>query len=341
MTPGAEPDGATLVRTVFFGSGTFAVAILGALVERSDLELVGVITPTDRPVGRRGVLTPVPVASEALRRGVPLMQVDRVRSADAVDRVRALAPGLCVLADFGQLIPQSLLDLPRLGFINVHPSLLPQYRGASPIPATIAAGDPVAGVSVMRMDVGLDTGPVIGRRSWPLEEDEDTPGLEARAASEGARLLADTLPAVLRGEAPGEPQDPQHATLTRPLRREDGRLDPGCPADSLERSVRALRPWPGCFVELEGTRLAVKAASVGPSNLDDIPGRIVGHGDGIALATVEGRLVLGRVQPAGRREMAGAAFRLGHPMLVGSVVKPAPVDMSPAAIGRMSVRDDG
>ena len=317
MTPRATSDGASRARTVFFGTGAFAVPILDSLVGRSDLSIVGVVTPTDRPIGRRGTLTPVPLAAAAIRLGLPLIQLDRVRSDEAFVALRDLAMDVAVLADFGQLIPQRVLDLPPLGFINVHPSLLPRHRGASPVPATIAQGESRAGVSIMRMDAGLDSGPIIARRAWDLDDSVDAPGLEGRAAAEGAALLGEVLPAVLRGQAPGEPQDPDDVTLTRLLRREDGRLDPTRSAAELERQVRAYRPWPGAFVEVAGGRLAVLEAGVLRAERGDTPGRLVTIDDGLALTTIDGRLGLRRVQPAGRRPMSGAAFRRGHGDLVG------------------------
>ncbi|MEO8461626.1 MAG: methionyl-tRNA formyltransferase [Chloroflexota bacterium] len=320
MTPRASSDGASTARTAFFGTGAFAVPILESLVGRSDLSIVGVVTPTDRPVGRRGTLTPVPLAGAAVRLGLPLIQLDRVRSDEAFMTLRDLAMEVAVLADFGQLIPQRVLDLPPLGFINVHPSLLPRHRGAAPIPATIAQGESRAGVSIMRMDVGLDSGPIIASRAWDLEGTEDSPALEARAAAEGAALLGEVLPAVLRGQAPGEPQDPDDVTLTRLLRREDGRLDPTLSAAELERQVRAYRPWPGTFVVVGGDRLAVLEAEVLPSERGDSPGRVIAADEGLALTTIDGRLALRTVQPAGRRPMSGADFRRGHDGLLGTSV---------------------
>ncbi len=322
MTPRASSDGASTARTAFFGTGAFAVPILDSLVGRSDLSIVGVVTPTDRPVGRRGTLTPVPLAAAALRLGLPLMQLDRVRSDEAFMTLRDLAMEVAVLADFGQLIPQRVLDLPRFGFINVHPSLLPRHRGASPVPATISEGDLRAGVSIMRMDAGLDSGPIIASRAWDLEGTEDSPALEAQAAAEGAALLGEVLLAVLRGQAPGEPQDPDDVTLTRLLRREDGRLDPTLSGAELERQVRAYRPWPGTFVEVGEDRLAVLEAEVLPSERGDTPGRVIAADEGLALTTIDGRLALRTVQPAGRRPMSGADFRRGHGDLLGTSVSP-------------------
>ncbi len=318
MTPPPGGSGAgDAARTIFFGSGAFALPALDLLAVRPDVDLIVVVAPPDRAAGRGAAPTPVPVAARARALGLPLMQVAQVREPEVVARIASLAPDLGVLADFGQLIPPAILGLPRLGIVNLHPSLLPRHRGATPIPATILAGDREAGVSLMLMDAGLDTGPVVGSRRWPIDDRVDAPALEARAAAEGAALLAELLPSLLSGRTVGVPQAEARATLTRPLRRADGRLDPGRPATELERRVRALRPWPGSYLEAGSVRLVVHEASVGRGANGDLPGGLVADGDGLALATVDGRLRLDVVQAPGGRPMTGAAWRRGHPGVVG------------------------
>ena len=315
------PDRSALerpIRTIFFGSGPFAVPILDAVVARRDLEIAAVVTPIDRPSGRYATPTPVPVAAVASTLGLPVLRLRRVREPEAVAAVDALRPTLGVLADFGQIIPPSILGVPALGILNVHPSILPRHRGASPIQATILAGDAVAGVSVMQMDAGMDTGPILGMRTWAIASDTDAPALEAEAAATGARLLMDVLDLVFAGAAVAVPQDASRATTTRPLRREDGRLDPALPAAVLERQVRAFRPWPGSYLELGSLRLTVHEAEVLPPAADDRSGPLVAEGDGIALTTSDGRLGLTVVQAAGGRPMSGAAYLRGHPGLIRS-----------------------
>ena len=306
---------------MFFGSGAFALPILGVLLDDPAVTLVGAVTPPDRAVGRRGRLTPVPVAAEARRRSLPLLQPDRIRTSEAAAAIAALRPDLAVLADFGRLVPPAILDLPRLGFLNVHPSLLPRHRGATPVPGTILAGDPEAGVSIMRMDAGLDTGPLLGAQAWALDGTETAPELEERAAHEGAALLAGLLGQYVRGEVEAVPQDERAATLTRPLRREDGRLDPGLPVARLERQVRAYQPWPGSFLESPAGRLVILRAEPAPSEPGDQPGELLADDDrGLALAAADGRLRLLEVQGAGGRPMSGAEFRRGHPSVIGALV---------------------
>jgi methionyl-tRNA formyltransferase len=310
-------------RTIFFGSGAFAVPVLRALLAHPSIEVVGVVTPPDRPAGRRGEPTPVPIAVEARRFGLPLLQPDRVRTPETAAAIEALAPELGVLADFGRIVPPSILEIPRHGILNVHPSLLPRHRGATPVPATILAGDPEAGVTVMRMDEGLDTGPLLGGRSWPLEGSETASELEARAAREGAGLLAELLGPYLLGRLEPVPQDEALSSLTRPLRRADGRLDPARPAVEIERQVRAFQPWPGSFVETPLGRLVILKGLVAERGASDRIGALVADGLGLALVAADGRLRLLEVQPAGRRPMTGAAFRRGHPEIVGQIVSEA------------------
>lgn len=300
------------VRTVFLGSGAFAVPALRRLAGHPRIQLVGVVTAPARPVGRHAVLTPTPVAALARDLGIePVITPERLRATASIEAVLALEPSLAVLADYGQMVPPALLDLPH-GALNLHPSALPRFRGAAPIPATIAAGDGVTAVSLMRMDAGLDTGPLVAQEHVALRGDETAPELEALLAERAAELLAGSLGPWLDGSLPAVPQPADGVVLTRPLRRADGRLDPGRPAAELERQVRALQPWPGAFVEVDRDRLAVSAARVEPGAAGDAAGRIVRHGAEPALATVDGRLVLERVTPPGKRPMPGADWLRGR-----------------------------
>jgi methionyl-tRNA formyltransferase len=223
-----------------------------------------------------------------------------------------------VLADYGQIVPLALLDLP-LGALNLHPSLLPRHRGATPVPATILAGDERAGVTLMRMDAGLDTGPIVAVHEIALDGSETTPELEARLAVDGARLLAANLARWIRGEVEPRPQAGDGATLTRPLRRADGRLDPRQHAIGLERQIRAYQPWPGSWFEAGGGRFTVWRAVVHGRSAEP-PGTLVRSGEGVAIVASGGLLELVEVQPAAGRRMSGAELVRGRPELVGSRV---------------------
>jgi len=311
-------DSSRPVRTVFLGSGDFAVPILRALARHPSVRLVGVVTAPPRAAGRRLELAETPVAVAAADLGIePVLTPARLRSPEAVAAVRALDPGLAVLADYGQIVPPDLLDLAH-GALNLHPSLLPRHRGASPIPAAILAGETETGVSLMRMDEGLDTGPIVATTPVALRGDETTPELEATLAQVAADLLTATLDPWLRGARPAVPQSPVAASMTRPLRREDGRLDPAKSAVELERAVRAYRPWPGTFIETVAGRLAILAADADPA------GRTAsGRLDADGLGTAKGTLRLVEVQPAGGRAMPWDAYVRGRPAVVGSVVTSA------------------
>jgi methionyl-tRNA formyltransferase len=315
-----RPSSGDAVRTIFLGSGSFAIPILDALVASPDVDLIGIVAAPDRPSGRRAELRAVPVAMRGRELGIPLLQPARLRAPEAVAEIAALRPEFGVLADYGQIVPAAVLAIPAHGILNVHPSALPRYRGATPIAATIAAGDPIAAVTLIRMDEGLDTGPIVVQERWTLDGGETAEALEAEAARRGADLVRRSVGAWLRGALPATPQGDAGATLTRPLRREDGRLDPTKPAAELERLVRAHVPWPGSYVDTGLGRLIVHEAKALPALPGDVPGRLVADDDGLALATAAGRLRLIRAQLAGRRATDAAALLRGAPGLVGQTV---------------------
>jgi methionyl-tRNA formyltransferase len=318
VSGGAAAEPSTVVRAVFFGSGSFAVPVLQALVAMPGVRVEAVVSAPDRPVGRKAVVTPTPVAARARELGLPLQQPVRVRKAEAVEPLAALVPDLIVLADYGQLIPRVLLDLPPRGFLNLHPSALPRHRGAAPIPATILAGDAESAVTLMVVTEEMDAGPIVAVEPLEVRDDDTAVTLEERAAEAAARLLTRALPEWLAGRLEARPQPLDGVTVTRPLRREDARLDPGRAAVELERQVRAYQPWPGSYIAIGGSRLIVWTASVAAVELGDVRGRIVATPDGgLALVTVDGRLVLEVVQLAGGRRMTASEFLRGRPGLVG------------------------
>jgi methionyl-tRNA formyltransferase len=306
-------------RVIFLGSGGFAVPTLYRLGHLPEVEIVGVISTPAKPAGRKGMLTAVPVASAARQRGLPLMQPARVRSEDAIEAVREVEPDLGILADYGQIVPQELLDIPRRGILNVHPSLLPRHRGATPIPSTILEGDAETGVTLIAMDAGLDTGPIVASERWRLDGTETASELEARAAGVGAGLVSKWLGPWLRGEVEAAPQPDEGATMTRPLRREDGRLDVWLTAAELERQVRAYQPWPGSFLETPAGRLVIWRATPEGSSDPLLPGTI-GPGPDLRIATAANWLRLEEVQPGGGRRMSGDAWLRGRPAIAGTKI---------------------
>jgi methionyl-tRNA formyltransferase len=310
-------------RTVFIGSGQFGVESMVRLdaLDKRVIDLVGVVTSPPRPAGRKQQLASTPIADAAAEFNLgPVLTPERLRSPEGIEVVQALRPELIVLVDYGQIVPDALLEIPH-GALNVHPSLLPRHRGASPIPATILAGDRQTGVTLMRMDQGLDTGPIVAQASVDLSGHETSPTLEETLEGLGADLLERSVGAWINGEIAATPQPDEGATLTRPLRRSDGRLDPNRSAVELERQIRAYAPWPGSFIETTIGRLIVHAAELRATKPGDRPGLLVADDQAIALATGDGRLLLTRVQLAGARAMDGAAFRRGAPGLVGQTIE--------------------
>jgi len=283
--------------------------------------VIAVVTAPPRPVGRTGSLGRTPVGERAARLGLALLAPERLRDPSVVAGIAALHPEIGVLADYGKLLPEAILGIPPHGILNLHPSLLPRHRGATPIAAAIVEGDAETGVSLFRMDAGMDTGPLVAAESVALSGDEDAPGLEGRLAAVAAGLLRRSLGPWLRGDLPAVGQSRERVSITRPFRREDGRLDPARRAAILERQVRAYRPWPGTFLQVPTGRVAVLRAAVAPAQAGDVPGCLVRDDEaGLALATVDGRLRLLEVQPAGGRRMDSAALARGRPGLVGARV---------------------
>lgn len=320
----AEPGqprsaGGRPARTIFFGSGTFAVPILDAALSAPEIEVIAVVSAPDRPVGRKAVVTPSPVAARARELGLALLQPERLRAPEAVTAITELRPDLGLLADYGQIVPPAILELPPHGILNVHPSPLPRHRGATPIPATILAGDEATAVALIRMDEGLDTGPIVAGVTTDVHPAERAPQLEARLARLGADLVHRFVGRWVRGELLTHPQPDVGATLTRPLSREDGRLDPTRPAAFLERQVRAYDPWPGTWLETPAGRIAVRQAHIEEDVPRTTPGRF-GPGPDLRIGTADGWLVLDEVQPAGGMRMSGESWLRGRPAAAGSSV---------------------
>ncbi|HET7011340.1 MAG TPA: methionyl-tRNA formyltransferase [Anaerolineales bacterium] len=307
------------MRLVFLGSPEFAVPSLEALARHYDI--TGVVTQPDRPAGRGRQTRSPAVRVTAHRLGLPVLQPARISDPEALETISSWDPDLIVVAAFGQLLRPSILDLPRLGCLNIHASLLPRWRGASPIQAAILAGDRTSGVTIMKMDQGLDTGPLLSQRAVPLSPDETGGSLSTRLASLGASILLETLPGYLAGSVVPVAQDEKQATYAPRLRKSDGALDPAEPAERLARRVRAFHPWPGAYIDWDGGRLAVLAAHATTDDLPSSPGTLsVLEGDPV-LATAQGTLHLDRVQPQGKKPMSGAAFLRGSRVFAGTSIK--------------------
>lgn len=272
--------------------------------------MVGVITQPDRPAGRGRVLTPPPVRLLADQLALPVIQPERLREPEAWETLQGWQPDLIVVAAFGQILRRNVLDLPRHGCINVHASLLPRWRGAAPIQAAILHGDPTSGVTIMQMDPGIDTGPMLAQRETPILPEDTAETLGARLADLGADLLVETLPDYLRGDLQPQPQPADGATYAGMLSKDQGALDFSEPADALERRVRAFTPWPGAFFDWQNQPMKVLRARVMPCEGMPAGARTIVDGCP-AVASARGCLVLEEVQPAGKRPMSGKDFLRG------------------------------
>lgn len=308
------------MRIVFFGTPDFAVPALEAVAGRFEVPLA--IVQPDRPKGRGRALAAPPVKTRALALGIPCLQVDSPNRPASLSALAAVRADLFVVVAYGAILSPELLTVPRLGCINLHASLLPLYRGASPIQAAILGGKNETGASTMWMDEGLDTGDVILQRALAIGADETAGELSARLAGVGATLLVETLDAVAAGVAPRVPQDPAHATVTKKIRKSDGYLDFAQPAPALHDRARAMTPWPGASARFEGeavrftrTRVVPAAASIAPA----APGAVLGPGPsgGIAVECAPGALEVLRLTPAGKPDMEAQAWWRGRRIVDG------------------------
>ena len=305
------------LRIVFAGTPAFAVPCLRAAAARG--EVVGVYTQPDRPAGRGRQLAPSPVKVEALARQLPVFQPENFKSEAARDQLRALKPDLMVVVAYGLILPQSVLDIPAQGCWNVHASLLPRWRGAAPIQRAIQAGDSESGVCLMKMEKGLDTGPVLLSLSTPIS-DEDTGGsLHDRLSGLGAEVLSDGLKLLRAGMRPvPQPQPSEGVTYAHKLDKAEARLDWTRPATELANKVRAFNPWPIAEAELAGERLRIHAARALPGAAGKPPGTVVATSrDGIDVACGEGLLRLTVVQRDGGRALPAADYLNARPALAG------------------------
>jgi len=287
------------MRIVFAGTPEFAAQHLEALLQ-AGYQVVAVYTQPDRPAGRGQKLMPSPVKQLALQRGLPVMQPATLRDAEAQHALAALQPDLMVVVAYGLILPQAVLDTPRLGCINSHASLLPRWRGAAPIQRAIEAGDSESGVTVMQMEAGLDTGPMLLKVSTPIGPSDTGGSLHDRLAALGAQAVVEAVARLQAGALPGERQDDTLATYAHKLSKDEARLDWQRPAAELERLVRAFNPWPICHSSLAGDVLKVHAARLVPGQGE--PGRILAAGkDGLTVACGTGALQLTRLQlPGGK-----------------------------------------
>lgn len=298
------------MRLVFLGTPAFAAPSLEALAAAGH-EILAVYTQPDRPKGRGQELAASPVKEAARRLGLPVRQPERVRRPEVVEELRALAPEIMIVVGYGQIIPKAILDIPPRGILNVHASLLPKYRGAAPIQWAIANGERTTGVTIMKIDEGLDTGDMLLKSETAIGERETAPQLAERLAVDGARLLCEALERL--DTIVPEKQDGGAATLAPILKKEDGEVDWRWRADKIACRMRGFEPWPGCYSYFRGQRLQIRDAEAASGSAAE-PGTLLSEGRYAYVACGEGTMLrLKEVQLEGKKRITGEAFRNGYP----------------------------
>jgi len=306
-----------MVRTIFMGTASIACPTLRTLTELENCEIAGVVTQPDRPKGRELKSTPSAVKACTISLGLPVWQPDKARDSEFILQLERLRPDLIVVMAYGQILPPSLLAIPRLGCLNLHTSLLPRHRGAAPIQWALLEGDAVTGVSLMRMDEGLDTGPVVATVETVIGQDEDASALHERLGLLAAELLARQLPGYVAGTTQASPQDHARATYARKLRKEDGKINWQQEAEAIRNRIRAFSPWPGAYTSPRwpsGSSLVkIWKAQAKPRPSPIEPGKVAGVSEeAITVACGQGSLEILELQKEGGRRMTARQFLAGH-----------------------------
>ncbi len=307
-------------KIIFFGTPFFALPTLSSLLQGTD-QVVAVVTQPDREKGRGKKVVPSPVKEFVLPYKIPILQPEKVKEEGFHETIRSLHPDLMVVVAYGQILPKPLLDIPKYGAVNVHASLLPKYRGASPISWAILKGETRTGVTTIKMDEGMDTGALLLQKELVIGERETFESLHDRLALLGAEVLMETLERMKKGELTPIPQDHSKATFAPPFKKEDGRIDWKRGAKEIDSQIRALNPWPGTFTEWEGRLLKIFSGEVRQGKTEGEAGRVVWVGsDFIEVETGSGSFLIKEVQLEGKRRMKVKEFLSGHPVKVGTVL---------------------
>jgi len=308
-------------RVVFMGTPDFAVPILESLIH-SPYHVVAVYSQPDKPAGRRQRLTPPPVKELAIKQKIPVIQPKTFKSAEVVGELANFKPELIVVAAFGHILPKEVLSLPKFGCLNVHPSLLPQHRGPSPVANTLLCGELLTGVTIMLMDEGLDSGSILAQKKVGISSVDTTGSLTAKLAHVGAELLMEILPKWIGGELEPKPQDESQATYSKLITSKDGEIDWHLPAVELWQRVRAFNPWPSCYTWWQGKRLKIHKATLLSEPAKGKIGEVVALPEPpkVGVVTGEGILGLCQVQLEGKREIPIADFVRGQRNFIGSIL---------------------
>ena len=305
-----------MTRIVFMGTPAFAVPTLQALI--AHYEVIGVVTQPDRPAGRKQQLRQSPIKQLALQYDIPVFQPEKLRNPMAIEQLRAWEPDLQIVAAYGQILPQTVLDIPRYGSLNVHASILPRWRGAAPIHAAIRHGDSETGITIMHMDAGLDTGDIYTQQSILITSDETGQSLHDKLSLLGGELLIASLPGILSGETSRIPQDESFITYAPQIKKQEGEINWNEPAINIERLVRAFTPWPGTYTIWNGKQLKILAGTVVDGSIPS--GDIRKLGDTIVIGTGDTAYAPTIVQLAGKKQLPIAEFVRGYPDFIRSTL---------------------
>lgn len=304
------------MKLIFFGTPEFAVPPLKALLA-ADFEIVGVFTEAARPVGRHQEIVPSPVEIFAKKNNLPVFAPESAKSPEIAEQIKSLAPDIAIVAAYGQILPKELLEIPKYGFINIHPSLLPKYRGASPVQSAILNGEHETGVTIMLMDAKMDHGPTLAQEKISISDDEDTPSLLARTAELGAKMLVSAITGFANKTIAPQEQNHEAATFTKILKKEDGQINWQKSATEIYNQIRALRPWPGTWsnFRLQNADCRIKILDGRPtkeSPSDIAAGNFFVVNDELGIKCGEGALIIKKLIPEGKKEMSGAEFIRGY-----------------------------
>lgn len=301
-----------MTRVVFFGTPDFAVPFLSALIEEADIDVASVVCQPDKPVGRKKIIMAPATKALAEKNGIEVYQPKSLKKNDAVVQLASYEADVFVVVAYGKIIPQTILDIPKNGSLNVHPSLLPEYRGPAPMQAAIASGDDQTGITIMLLDAGMDTGPILAQATLSLDADETYTSLQEKVHRDGPKLLVETLKRHIAGDITPIPQDDDRATLTSLLSREDGKIDWSAPMIQIERKVRAYDPWPGTWTTWNGKRLKILKAAPADFDPEHAPGTVAVKEGKILVDCHDGTLDIQKLQLEGKPPMNPKEFLAGN-----------------------------
>ena len=306
------------LKIIFMGTPQFACHTLQMLIDRGE-NVIAAVTQPDRPKGRCQQMQPPPVKELAMQFGIPVIQPVKVRTPEAVEEIRALAPDLIVVVAFGQILPQALLDIPRLGCINIHASLLPRYRGAAPLNWCIINGETETGITTMMMDAGLDTGDMLLKRTTPITPEDDASSLHDRLSLLGAETMAETLDLLKEGKLAPVKQDDALTCYAPMMKKDTGCINWNSPADTILNLIRGVTPWPGAFTNLDGKTLKIHKARRGEAIGN--PGEVISAGkNGLEAATADGSVIIEELQLEGKKRLKASEFLAGYKVERGTLL---------------------